>query len=109
MNQLSKKLMCVQMRSGVEIWVEQEKSDRLQSILTGITSSKFVLFEGQTFNTADVVGVFSAETMSDLTRRKKLGTKATCARSPRRQHTMAAVRAGFDRRIRPPVSTATQN
>lgn len=70
MNELTKKLMCVQMRSGVEIWVEDGKAQRLQDALGMITQSKFIRFEDQTFNTADIVGVFEAKTMSDLTRRK---------------------------------------
>lgn len=70
MNEISKKLMCVQMRSGVEIWVEAEKAERLQDILEHLNQHKFIRFEDQTFNTADVVGVFTASSMSDLTRRK---------------------------------------
>jgi len=70
MNELSKNLMCVQMRSGVEIWLEAEKAETLQKALQGITQSKFVMHEGQTINTADIVGVFFADTMSDHTRRK---------------------------------------
>lgn len=70
MNKMSKVLYCVQMRSGVEIWVEQEKATRLQNILETITKSTFINFEDQTMNTADIVGVFSATTMADLTRRK---------------------------------------
>jgi hypothetical protein len=69
-NTLTKKLMCVQMRSGVEIWVENDRAVLLQDILEKITMSKFVRFQDETFNTADVVGVFSAETMAEVTRRK---------------------------------------
>lgn len=68
--ELSKNLMCVQMRSGVEIWVEADRANSLQDILEKISSSKFIRFDEQTFNSADIVGVFSALTMSDLTRRK---------------------------------------
>lgn len=69
-NQLAKAMMCIQMRSGVEIWIEEDKAERLQDVLEKITESKFIRFEKQTFNTADVVGVFLAGTMSDTTRRK---------------------------------------
>lgn len=68
--QLSKNLMCIQMRSGVEIWLEQEKADKLQSGLQNITQNKFVAHDGQTINTADIVGVFNAITMEGNTRRK---------------------------------------
>jgi len=71
-NQLSKSLMCVQMRSGVEIWLEAKKAKDLQDKLQGITGSKFVYHEetNQTINTADIVGVFTASTMAENTRRK---------------------------------------
>lgn len=58
------------MRSGVEIWVEHEKASTLQEIINNLTSSRFIHFEGQTVNTADIVGIFSAQTMDDHTRRK---------------------------------------
>jgi Mg2+/Co2+ transporter CorC len=70
MNELSKKLMCIQMRSQVELWLEAEKSEKLQEILQTITGSKFVRFEGRTINTADIVGIFTALDMEELTRRK---------------------------------------
>ena len=62
--------MCVQMRSGVQIWEERENILKLQQILESIDSSKFVSFGEQTINTADIVGIFTAETMADYTRRK---------------------------------------
>lgn len=70
MNQLSVQLACIQMRSGVEIWLESEKAKKLQIILKEITSHKFIDFESETFNTADVVGIFLATTMEDYTHRK---------------------------------------
>lgn len=70
MNQLSKKLMCIQMRSGVELWIESERAETLQDALEKITSSKFVRFDERTINTADIVGVFTALDMQDLVRRK---------------------------------------
>jgi hypothetical protein len=69
-NELSKALMCIQMRSGVEIWVEQEKVGDFQKDLEQTTQHFFARFAGQTVNTADVVGVFSASTMDEYTRRK---------------------------------------
>lgn len=58
------------MRSGVEIWLEQERAERLQEELQKITQSKFIRLDDQTMNTADIVGVFAASTMSEHTRRK---------------------------------------
>ena len=63
-------LVCVQMRSGVEIWVEADRAEKLQTALAKLSSHKFIRYEDQTVNTADIVGVFTAETMADNTRRK---------------------------------------
>ena len=68
--QLSHNLVCVQMRSGVEIWLEADKAETLQEALQNISQSKFIRHEGQTINTADIVGVFNASTMAEHTRRK---------------------------------------
>ena len=70
MKELAKNLYCIQMRTGVEIWVEHERAVKLQNILSSISGSKFILFEEETINTADIVGIFRAGTMQDLTRRK---------------------------------------
>lgn len=70
MNELSKNLMCVQMRSGVLIWMEKERVEKLQEILENITGTKFVNFDNQTINTADIVGIFAAATMEDFTHMK---------------------------------------
>src|SRR3990167_2346938 len=70
MNELAKNLMCICMRNGVQIWIEQERTVQLQNILERLSGSKFILFENQTINTADIVGIFTAENMRELTMRK---------------------------------------
>jgi len=70
MNEISKNLRCVLLRSGIEIWAEEEKIKNLETILKGLTESKFIGIEGQTINTADISGIFSAELMAEKTRRK---------------------------------------
>lgn len=75
MQELSKNLYCIQMRSGVEIWEEKDKVEKLQQVLSTIKSSTFIHFEDQTINSADIVGIFRAETMSDYTTRKNGGWK----------------------------------
>lgn len=62
--------MCVQMRSGVELWLEHDRLERLQEALQNITSSKFIKLDDQTINSADIVGIFTALTMADYTHRK---------------------------------------
>ena len=69
-NELSKSLFCVYMRNGVEIWMEQERVEKLQGLIEGMTGTKFVNFDSETINTADIVGIFSAQTMDENTRRK---------------------------------------
>lgn len=70
MQELSKKLMCISLRNGIEIWEEDEKTQKLQQLLSTIKVSTFVHFQDQTINTADIVGIFNPNTMDDHTRRK---------------------------------------
>lgn len=69
MNELSKQLMCVQIRSGMQIWVEHDRAKNLINKLKN-EDGRFIEFDGQIFNRADIVGVFSPNTMSEHTRRK---------------------------------------
>lgn len=66
---LTVELMCIKMRSGAEIWVEKSKAQKLIDLL-GATESKFVDIDGEMINSASVEGVFSAQTIEELTRRK---------------------------------------
>lgn len=70
MNHVSKNLMCVCMRNGAQLWVERDRVANLQQLLQQSTGHIFVSFENQTINTADIVGIFSAETIGELTMRK---------------------------------------
>ena len=67
--ELSKKLVAIVMRNGAEIWIENEKANQLKHLL-GTTKTKFVEIEDEIINSADLVGIFKAETMEDITRRK---------------------------------------
>ncbi len=69
MKELSKNLMAIKMRSGIEIWVEKEKAEKLINLL-GTTQTKFVEIEDEIINSADVEGIFTPKTMEELTRRK---------------------------------------
>lgn len=70
MNEISKQLVCINLRNGAEIWIEKERVEHLIKSLENINHSKFINFNGELFNTADVVGIFSANTMEEITRRK---------------------------------------
>ena len=69
MKELTKELMCIKLRSGVEIWVEKEKAQKLIDLL-GTTKTKFVEIGDEIINSADVEGVFTPQTMDDLRKRK---------------------------------------
>lgn len=66
--ELSKDLRCVLLRSGIKIWIEQEKEAPLKKMIEG--GVKFIEYEGQYINTADITGIFTPDKMADLTREK---------------------------------------
>lgn len=70
MNELAKDLMCVCMRNKVEVWVESEKVEKLKEILSNTKENRFIDFNGQSINTADIIGIFDAQTMEEMMRRK---------------------------------------
>lgn len=65
--ELTKKLVCILMRSGVEIWVEEEKIDGIVSLME---KKSIFRVSGQIVNTADISGIFDANTMEENTYRK---------------------------------------
>ena len=69
-NELAKIQRCVVIRGSFEIWVDEDKAEKLQSMLENLKAHFFVRWEGQSFNTADVTGIFTAEAMEERTRRK---------------------------------------
>lgn len=69
MNELSRNLVCVQFRSGVEVWMEKERADKLSTILLE-GKNQFIEYDGRVLNRADIVGIFTALDMEELTRRK---------------------------------------
>jgi len=70
MNQIVKKLSCISIRNGVEVWVEHERLEAIYGLLSQANPPRFLKYEDRMINTADVVGIFNAEDMADLTRRK---------------------------------------
>ena len=69
MKQITNKTMCVLMRSGIEIWVNQERAEKISNLL-GVKNIRFLDIGKETINSADVSGIFSAKTMEDVRRRK---------------------------------------
>ena|SRR3990167_823370 len=68
--QLAKNLMCICLRNNVEIWAEDEKIKNLKKVLMAVRESKFIELENEVINSADILGIFDAQTMEDKTRRK---------------------------------------
>jgi hypothetical protein len=65
--EMSKNLVCILMREGVEIWIEAEKLEPLMGMLE---TKRFIKIEGRIINTADISGIYPAGDMENLTRRK---------------------------------------
>lgn len=69
MNELAKPQVCVLIRSGLEIWIDQDQAPVLEHALTTSTT-KFLKLSGQLINTFEVLGVFTPAAMEDRQRRK---------------------------------------
>lgn len=71
-NEIAKNLMAICIRNGVVLWVEKDRAESLFGILerNQAGAHRFIKFEGEMLNTADIVGIFEAKTMSELTRRQ---------------------------------------
>lgn len=68
--EITKNLMAVVMRNGIEIWIEKDKIKKLILILSTAKTSKFIVVENEVINTADIIGVFSAKTMEEFILRR---------------------------------------
>lgn len=64
---LAKNLMCVLMRSGLEIWIDEDKMDKIMALLE---QKGFIKIGKEIINTVDVSGIFTPETMVDFSKRK---------------------------------------
>lgn len=70
MNELSKNLSCIYIRNGIEIWIEDDRAETLRQILKAPNAPQFIEYENRIINRADLVGIFSASDMENMTRRK---------------------------------------
>lgn len=79
MNQeLSKNLMCIVIRGGIEIWVEKEKAENIIIILEKKREKGFISINGQFINVADITGIFESKTMENTIRRKNGQWQCSC-------------------------------
>jgi len=69
--EISKKLMCLIMRNGIQIWFDEDQARQIKQLLANSKESKFVEFKDEVFNTADVSGIFKAKNMGDFNRVKR--------------------------------------
>lgn len=69
-NEVSKSLVCIVIRNGIQIWVEADRAEKLRQVLRNSTEHKFIEFDDRVINTADLTGVFTPEDMEELTHRK---------------------------------------
>jgi hypothetical protein len=70
MNELTKKIMCIKMRDGVELWIEDDRIDNLKSYLKSLTGTKFIEIGSEMINSADITGIYEATTMAEVVRRR---------------------------------------
>ena len=108
MNQeLSKNLVCICVRNGVQIWIEKERAENLRNVLNKLEKHHFIEFEKEFINTADIIGIFSPESMDELTRRKNgqwkcktgfwhdRGKKCACEENEKSGDELARASRGF--------------
>lgn len=69
-NEVSKNLMCIVMRGSVEIWLEKDKCEKLMQLLEAGQISRFVRIDDQFINIADVVGIFTPQTIEERNKLK---------------------------------------
>jgi hypothetical protein len=70
MREISKNLKCVVMRNGIEIWKEDDRLTELAKKLSSGQKIGFIQIDDELINSADIVGIFSANVMEDMVRRK---------------------------------------
>lgn len=71
MNDIAKLQKCLLIRAGIEIWLDEEKWNKLEILLSADKNKlpKFVNLEGRFVNVADIVGIFKPSDLEEKTRR----------------------------------------
>ena len=54
---------CVILRNGMELWYGLSKIKTVEQILANLKSSTFIKVDDATFNSADIIGIFSVDKM----------------------------------------------
>ena len=67
-NELTKNLYCISLRNGVELWIEEDRIENFKKVLE---TKRFIEIDNRVINSVDVVGIFLAKDMEDITRKKQ--------------------------------------
>lgn len=67
---IAKKQMCIFMRNGIEIWIDEDKAEQISADLIKSTVS-MARIEGRILNFKDIVGIFNPQDLEELHRRNR--------------------------------------
>lgn len=70
MTEITKIQKCLITRNGIEIWLDQEKWEKLEEILNSNPNQRFINIESRLVNIADIVGIFKPEDLINRDRKK---------------------------------------
>ena len=65
--EITKNLMCVVVRGGIEIWIDEDKVDNLMAM---IEKQTVVKIGNNVLNTKDIVGIFEPEVIQERDNKK---------------------------------------
>lgn len=61
---------CVLVRGGLEIWIENERAEKLLELIKSPNSPKYVTINGESINTFEILGIVTPQAMEERSRRK---------------------------------------
>jgi len=64
---IAKNLLCICVRGGLEVWIDQEK---LEPVVQAIKKKELIRIGNTVINPVDISGIFEAKDMEDRNRRK---------------------------------------
>ena len=70
MTNITRSLVAIVIRGGIEIWVEKEKAVSLAQALSRQDCPQFIRYGEQLINKADITGIFSPQVMEEKVRRR---------------------------------------
>lgn len=65
-SEITKEQMCIFMRSGVEIWLDKEKAEKLMADMENGRIEKFFRVEGRLVNVVEMVGILTPADVRDI-------------------------------------------